>query len=685
MAPAVADAPIEADFPPTPAGENSLSATPIQPPISPLPSPPPEVASKRRQRFLCGMHRVSSSPSLPNVGRTRSSSSPYGTRTNLSSGTLAPVVSHAPPLSGSATPTSGHGPSTSTPGHRLQPIERMEDLPAPRRLARASTTALTSTTATLPADVTISRPKPRINRRYFSDFWAALPHEIRLLILSHLKPKELVRLSRVSREFYSFCFDGQLWQTLDASDFYSQIPADSLANLITATGPFIKSLNIRGCLQIEHNKRAEVLVAACKSLINASLEGCRNFQRPALHNLIRSNKRLTSLNLASMTTVTNSTCKIISQHCPQLEALNVSWCNHMDARGIRMIVLNCLKLKDLRVGEIKGFGNIEVAKSIFLTNNLERLVLSGCDDLTDEAFRTMIHGVRPDIDALTDRPIVPPRKLRHLDLSRCSQLTNQGITVLSHLVPNLEGLLLNGCRELTDAALEPIVDSIPNLTHLELEDLSELTNNFLCKHLAQAPCAAKLEHLSVSYCEKVGDMGMLPIIKDCVRLKYLDMDNTRISNLVLAEAITMMQSRAARTTVRGHSPRIGLRLVVFDCNMVTWTGIHEILSWNASTRASFQGEPMYLTEIIGIKCYYGWQQTVDEHTRRVLRRDSAAASRLEWRWRDYMTATEEAAAGHGVRRRRRLATEAELMEEEEVVFGIPRRRARTLAASCAVM
>jgi F-box/leucine-rich repeat protein 2/20 len=515
-----------------------------------------------------------------------------------------------------------------------------------------------------------------------------MPHEIRVQIFSYLRPKELVRVSRVNKEFYKLCFDGQLWTCLDASEFYSQIPAESLAKIIVSAGPFIKDLNVRGCLQIEHYKRAEVLVTACKNLINASLEGCRNFQRPTLHSLIRCNNKLTNLNLTSMTAVTNSTCKIISQHCPQLEILNVSWCRHMDAKGIKMVVLGCPKLKDLRAREISGFNNVEVAKAIFETNNLERLVLSGCVDLTDATFKTMIHGLQPEIDILTDRPIVPARKLRHLDLNRCSQLTNQSVKVLGHLVPELEGLQLSGCTELTDAALEPILATTPRLTHLELEDLSELTNDILSKHLAKAPCATKLEHLSVSYCENLGDAGMIPVINKCVSLKSVDMDNTRIGDLVLAEAAAMVRLRAARTSSRGSRPRIGLRLVAYDCNLVTWTGIREILSWNAEIRHPSGSEPTYPTEIIGLKCYFGWQQTVEQHTQRVLRGDFAAAGRLERKWADYMQAVEEVGAGGaGLRRRRRRARETQMLhaDEEGGVAWAGRRRARTMVSSCTVM
>jgi F-box/leucine-rich repeat protein 2/20 len=85
--------------------------------------------------------------------------------------------------------------------------------------------------------------------------------------------------------------------------------------------------------------------------------------------------------------------------------------------------------------------------------------------------------------------------------------------------------------------------------------------------------------------------------------------------------------------------------------------------------------------------------TVEEHTKRVLRGDLAAANRLERKWSDYMIATEEAGAlGAGARRRRRRAREAERIyndddEVESYGFGGMlggRRRARS-GGSCSVM
>ncbi|KAK4217993.1 hypothetical protein QBC37DRAFT_275964 [Rhypophila decipiens] len=650
-----------------------------------------------RHRLLRGLQRMASSPSLAHVGRQRSASSPYSTHSTLSCVSLASSPSpfaQASPGSYFSHFSADHSSAPTTPGSPVESpgYDGIETILAVRKIEHP---LLHSTSISLPLDV-----KKKVAR---TNMWEKMPHEIKIHILSFLLPKELVRVSRVSKDFHTTCFDGQLWTSFDASEFYKEIPAESMAKIIVTAGPFVKDLNLRGCVQVEHYKRAEVLAKACRNLINATLEGCRNFQRTTLHTLLKSNEKLATLNLTGLTAVTNATCKIIAQSCPQLEMFNVSWCKHMDARGIKTVVEGCPKLKDLRAGEIKGFESSEVANALFKTNNLERLVLAGCDDLSDNALQIMVRGFDPEIDVLTDRPMVPPRKLRHLDLSRCTRLSNNGVKALGYLVPDLEGLQLSGVTSITDAALEPIIASTPRLTHLELEDLPELTNSLLSEHLAKAACASNLEHLSISYCENLGDTGMLPIFRNCTKLKSAFIDNTRVSDLVLAEAAAMVRERATAktTTQKGVKPVASLNLVVYDCQNVTWTGVREVLSRNAEI-AGRRNKPIQPTtnpnlypsaEIISLKCFYGWQMTVDEHTKRVLSGDVGAANRLERKWALYMQANEEAGVtgANGRRRRRRAREAAQAHADEEDGDGVNtgggvftgRRRART--AACAIM
>ena len=521
-----------------------------------------------------------------------------------------------------------------------------------------------------------------LSKRKKFNFWAEMPHEITVHILMFLQPKELVRCSLVSKAWHEFCFDGQLWINVDTEGYYRDISAKSLTKIMTKAGPFVRDLNLRGCVQMPERWSTDGLNVsdACRNIENFSLEGCR-IDRSSVHHFLIRNPRLVHINLSGLKDVSNSAMRIIAQGCPQLENLNISWCPHIDTRGLLRIVQACSRLKDLRAGEIKGLNDRAFLLELFERNTLERLVLSHCMDLDDESLQLIIQGENPETDPLTDRAIVPPRKFRHLDLSRCGGLTGKGVQCLSHNVPQLVGLQLSHCEEINDGALTGIFESVPLLTHLDLEELDSLSNTSL-QNLATSPCHRRLEHLNISYCENLGDTGMLQVVKSCPRLKSLVMDNTRVSDLVLTEAAAQLRKRDRITRVAtqssSQSPReTSLHIVVYDCQNVTWTGVREILARNTEPNR---------TEIISMKCFYGYQDTVNEHMKRVLRGDINAAGRLERKWAEYMVASEEAGAqGAGARRRRRRLREAAMVHADEEEGGPRGGRRRARSGGCAVM
>ncbi len=522
----------------------------------------------------------------------------------------------------------------------------------------------------------IVRVKEMRRRKNFN--WAQLPHEIAVHIFQFLKPKEIVRCSAVSKAWHKMCFDGQLWINVDTEEYYRDIPAASLTSIMTKAGPFVRDLNLRGCAQMPERwgTEGQNISDACRNLEYFSIEGCR-IDRSSVHYFLLRNPRLVHVNLSGLKELSNSAMRIIAQGCQQLEHLNVSWCHGIDTRGLLRVVQSCTKLKDLRAGEIRGFDDRAILLELFERNNLERLVLSHCLDLDDESLQLLIQGEDPEIDPLEERAMVPPRKFRHLDLSRCKNLTSSSVKCLAYNVPYLEGLQLSQCDGMTDGAMSGIFESVSNLTHLDIEELDELTNSSL-QDLAKSPCASKLLHLNISYCEKLGDTGMLHVLKCCPRLQCLVMDNTRVSDLVLTEAAAQVRSRDHARPMTGTAPpKASMHMVIYDCQNVTWTGVREILSRNAEPNRA---------EVISLKCFYGYQDTVDEHMKRVLRGDAKAAARLEKKWGEYMVASEEAGAqGAGARRRRRRLREAAMVHADEEEGGPRGGRRRARSGGCTIM
>jgi F-box/leucine-rich repeat protein 2/20 len=674
---------------------------------SPSIEPVPIQKLKGKKRFMQSLQRMSSSPSLARMGR--SSSSGYGAKASASCISLSGSSSYGSPLTSDFSASLSTAPTSAatTPGIQIPFFDekaRIRHLGAEGRACIPVPDFRTSTRIaeegdyfSIPLQAVVPQRKPAFN------FWKHLPSELAMQIMSYLDPREVVRCSAVSKQWHSRCFDGQLWSILDTSDFYRDIPATALINIVTSAGPFIRDLNLRGCVQLRERWHAQGLSEACRNLENFSLEGCR-IDKTAIHCFLLQNPRLVYINLSGLAGATNSAMKVIADNCPKLEHLNVSWCNNLDTRGLKLVVQSCPDLKDLRAGEVRGWDDLDFMRLLFKRNSLERLILMNCDTLSDESLTILMEGQDSEMDYLTGRRIVPSRKLKHVDFTRCRGISHKGLEKCIDRLPELEGLQLNKCNGVTDGVLTPLINSMPRLTHLDLEELSELSNNVL-QSLAVAPCAKILRHISVSYCENLGDVGMLSVLKNCTNLESLDMDNTRISDLSLAEAAAMVRARAERTTQPKQCPEIGLRLAAYDCQNVTWTGIREVLWRNAeitrktvtmalptttltkTTTTTTSSEPAaattaitntttimtrtYPTEIIKLKCFYNYQPTVDEHTKRVLRGDFAAATRLERKWAEFMIAQEEASAsGAGARRRRRRAREAQMMHADEEDAGL---------------
>ncbi|KAH7135532.1 F-box/LRR repeat-containing protein 2 [Dendryphion nanum] len=662
---------------------------------------------KGRQRLIQGLQRMSSSPSLAGLSRSRSHSLRNTGKPSMSCISLASPGSPYAQSYGSSyssetsagfstAPTSvANSPSATSfldEKSRLRFIgpDGAVSVPLPSELRTSSRDGIDTE-----GDYFSQPIRKKVQRRDNFNFWADMPPELRMHILSYLKPKEIVRCSSVSKSWHAMCFDGQIWNELDTSDYYRDIPADALVNIITSAGPFVRDLNLRGCVQLREKWNTKDLTKVCQNLENFSLEGCR-IDRTSIHCFLLQNPRLVHVNLSGLAGATNAAMKIIASNCPKVEHLNISWCNNIDTRGLRKVVEGCPNLRDLRAGEVRGWDDTEFMYELFKRNTLERLVLMNCDTLNDESLAVLIEGIDSEIDVLTDRPIVPARKLKHIDLTRCRGITDDGISTLVGNVPFLEGLQVSKCHGITDFALSALIPTCPKLSHIDFEELESLTNEVL-KTLAGSPCASRLRHLCISYCENLGDSGMLAILKTCPNLTSLEMDNTRISDLVLTEAASIIRNRnrSARALSGSERPTVGLRIVAYDCANVTWTGVREVLSRNAEISRPQPGSKSpatYPREIIGLKCFYNWQPTVEEHTKRVLRGEFAAAARLERKWADWMMLNEEAGVGGaGGRRRRRRAREAQLLHADEEEGGIGsggigrRRRARSGPGGCIVM
>ena len=213
---------------------------------------------------------------------------------------------------------------------------------------------------------------------------------------------------------------------------------------------------------------------------------------PDLFEFCQKNKELTCLNLREFE-IDNDQLKELVGSYPHLKRLMIN-SKEIDDKGLEI-----LKVLD----------------------NLEDLVLAGCEKITDKGLENLQRLVN----------------LKMLCLTRCTQITDKGLENLQKLV-NLKSLALISCTQITDKGLENLKQLV-NLKSLELDGC----NNITCIENLQG--LVNLKILCLDDCNQITDKG-LEILKELVKLEQLSLDGCNkitdvkgLKQLLNLEAINM--------------------------------------------------------------------------------------------------------------------------------------------------
>ncbi|KAK9369059.1 hypothetical protein V1509DRAFT_620994 [Lipomyces kononenkoae] len=500
----------------------------------------------------------------------------------------------------------------------------------------------------------------------------ALPRELLLRIFSYLNSFDLLRLSAVSRSWYDICYDGSLWHTIDATQYYTRLSSSQLTRLITRSGNYVKDLNLRGCIYLDIFESLGI-AKSLSNLLFISLEGSRKFDHNALTQLIKNNGSLTHADFSSLMTLTNASCFTISSSCPNLVSLDVSWCPYCDANGLIDILRSCKVLRDLRISGCKGVEDETFIGELHHTaRHLRRLSMASCTSLTDESMRLLISGARDRIlvDPVTRRPNIVPTKIQYLNLSYCILLTSQTLSDLAYVVPDLCEFELSGIPAVLDDGFNALIPNTPNLTYLDCEECSQLSDSTL-NAIAMAECGKVFRHGHFSFCENLTDDGVSNLLKSCPALKNLELDNTRVTDEVVNVAVQVTREQVGkvlgtlqRLVDRGEygvPPRaedltgVILRLATYDCPNLTWQSTLGIMRRNeervlfnlrrpvassadltdARDHISQSDTVLFPTGFIQLKCAYDHQKIIDGHLQFLLMGEFDTAIQLEREFAEY--------------------------------------------------
>ncbi|KAF8316703.1 uncharacterized protein EI90DRAFT_223979 [Cantharellus anzutake] len=273
-------------------------------------------------------------------------------------------------------------------------------------------------------------------------------------------------------------------------------------------------------------------------------------------------------------------------------------------------------LRELRISGLKRASEWVMASIAQAFPNLEVLDLSYCNGLSDRCVEKFVEwkedtlvdarrGTYVQLTSMeagldpTDRTMYKRRvtKLRHLNLSHCLTLTDRACSALAFTVPNMELLELAGIgANLEDGGLVRLLKTLPYIRKLDLEDASHITDEVLTaitpspsttRPSAAIPIALYgdsmfiskppgtvvipqpgecLEELIISYAALPTPEAVHTLIQACPRLRKLDTDNTRITD----ESIRIFVEVARKRSIKDAG------IVAIDCANISRAVVDEL-------------------------------------------------------------------------------------------------------------
>ena len=284
---------------------------------------------------------------------------------------------------------------------------------------------------------------------------------------------------------------------------------------ITTCSKLVLSASIRQVLAVDEAEATFQLWS--HKLTSLDLSYCAALSNAVLIQMCNYLVNLTELNLTSCFRLDDITLREISRCLPNLTHLSVGWCKNITDLGLLGVyhsdfTHDCVKeCKCSRDKQVTYFEYNPPVKDI-----APREVVP----TTDHIKSAMSHNAQ-----LPQFPISCLYKLKSLDLSVCSKISDHGVTnALSF--PALSSLDLSMCPRLTDKSIIALASNNPLLESINLAQCRAISDDAIFSLLT---CCRRLSHLNISGCPLITDQTINSLIKMRTKLKVLDISMCNIS------------------------------------------------------------------------------------------------------------------------------------------------------------
>ena len=276
----------------------------------------------------------------------------------------------------------------------------------------------------------------------------------------------------------------------------------------------LERLTLVGCSKLSDDVIA-LTVPCFPNLFSIDLSRVENVADKTVFALADSCHKLQGVNLRDCRRVTSSSLCALADECPLLRRIKLSGLVDLTDEPVSALAMKRSLLLEIDLNGCKKLSDRAVRDIWTHSHNMRELCLSHCVELTDLAFPAPQNIRNPPP---TPNPPPPPQSadatwppasdlpplrlsgplegLRMLDLTSCSNITDDAVEGIVTASPRLRDLVLSKCSQLTDRAVESI--------------------SLLGKHL---------HSLQLSHAYFITDQSIKTLSRSCTRLRYIDLES----------------------------------------------------------------------------------------------------------------------------------------------------------------
>lgn len=285
------------------------------------------------------------------------------------------------------------------------------------------------------------------------------------------------------------------------------------------------------------------LVSNCSNLVEIDLSNSVELRDSALA-VIAEAKNLERLNLTRCKSVTDIGIGRIAVGCRKLRLISLKWCLGVGDLGVSLIAVKCKEVQSLDLSYLPI--TEKCLPPILNSQHLENLVLEGCFGIDDDSLSSLKQGCKSlktlDVSSCQNVSHVGisfltngTGCLQQLNLAYGSPVTPALADTLQKL-PMLQSIKLDGCL-VTCSGLKGIGNWCASLKELSLSKCSGVTDEGISSVVSKHKDLRKVD---ITCCQKITNVSIAHITNSCGSLTSLRME---LCTLVSSEAFVLIGQR----------------------------------------------------------------------------------------------------------------------------------------------